>query len=167
VAGQLLTHDHESAQAIQSALAGAARNETLAVTQRLAALDALSDLRNGQAIPSLTKILIDTNPSIRAAARQTLCNLACRDFGYDIDAWSHWWAHNAQRHRVEWLIDSLSDDSATTRQAAFDELRAISRIYVGQYDDNVPEQRTRVQERYRQWWNETGRSALSAEQTTS
>ena len=167
VAGQLLTHDFESAQAIQSALSGAARNETLAVTQRLAALDALSDLRNGQAIPSVTRILLDANPSIRAAARQTLCNITCRDFGYDIDAWSHWWAHNGHRHRVEWLMDSLLDDSPTVRQSAFDELRAISRIYIGQYDDNVPEQRLRVQERYRQWWNEAGRAALSAEQIPS
>jgi hypothetical protein len=163
-AGQLLTHDAESAQALRGALSGAARNETLAVTQRLAALDALSDLREGQAIPAVSRLLQDANPSIKAAARQALSILACCDFLYDIDRWSHWWAHNGQRHRVEWLIDALTDDSSSIRQSAAEELRMITRLYVGHYDDNVLEQRSRVQERYRQWWEESGRAALSAEQ---
>ncbi len=163
-AGQLLTYDAESALALRSALSGAARNETLAVTQRLAALDALSDLREGQAIPAVSRLLQDANPSIRAAAQQTLSILACLDFGHDVDTWSHWWARNGQRHRVEWLIDALTDDSSTIRQAAGEELRMITRLYVGHYDDNVLEQRSRVQERYRQWWDESGRAALSAEQ---
>jgi hypothetical protein len=163
MAARLLRSDSESAAAIQSSLAGAARNESLAVTQRLAALDALSDLRYGQAVPALTRLLLDTNPSIRAAARQTLCNIACCDFQYDVDAWTHWWERNSQRHRVEWLIDGLVDDSAAIRQSVTDELRLLARLYVGQYDDNVPEQRLRVQDRYRQWWNDSGRAIHSAE----
>jgi len=163
-AGQLMKHDTESAAALRSALSGAARNETLAVTQRLAAIDALNDLRDGQAVPSISRLLLDSNPSIVAAARQALNTLACRDFGHDLDAWSHWWSRNGQRHRVEWLIDALIDDSATIRQSAGEELRTISRLYIGHYDDSVVEERARVQERYRQWWETSGRAALSAEQ---
>jgi hypothetical protein len=163
-AGQLMKHDTESAAALRSALSGAARNETLAVTQRLAAIDALNDLRDGQAIPSISRLLLDSNPSIVAAARQALNTLACRDFGHDVDAWSHWWSRNSQRHRVEWLIDALTDDSVAIRQSAGEELRTISRLYIGHYDDNVVEERARVQERYRQWWETSGRAASSAEQ---
>lgn len=163
-AGQLMKHDTESAAALRSALSGAARNETLAVTQRLAAIDALNDLRDGQAIPSISRLLLDSNPSIVAAARQALNTLACRDFGHDVDAWSHWWSRNSQRHRVEWLIDALIDDSTAIRQSAGEELRTISRLYIGHYDDGVVEERARVQERYRQWWETSGRAALSAEQ---
>ena len=163
-AGQLMKHDTESAAALRSALSGAARNETLAVTQRLAAIDALNDLRDGQAIPSISRLLLDSNPSIVAAARQALNTLACCDFGHDLDAWSHWWSRNGQRHRVEWLIDALTDDSAAIRQSAGEELRKISRLYIGHYDDTVLEDRVRVQERYRLWWETTGRSVLSPEQ---
>jgi HEAT repeat protein len=160
-AGQLLTHDSESASALRSALSGAARNETLAVTQRLAALDALSDLRDGQAIPSISRLLLDPNPSIVATARQALNTLACRDFGHDFDAWSHWWGRNGHRHRVEWLIDALLDDSPPLRQGAAEELRTISRVYVGHHDDNLVEERVRIQDRYRNWWETTGKALLS------
>lgn len=163
-AGQLLTHDAESAAALRNALSGASRNETLAVTQRLAALDALSDLRDGQAVPSISRLLLDSNPSIVAAARQALNTLACRDFGHDFEAWSHWWTRNGQRHRVEWLIDALLDDSAALRQSAAEELRTVSRLYVGHYDDNVVEERVRIQDRYRQWWESTGKLLLSPDQ---
>jgi hypothetical protein len=166
-AGQLLSHDSESALALRSSLAGAARNETLAVTQRLAALDALSDLRDGQSTPSLWRLLHDGNPSIAAAAQQALAVLAGRDFGHDIGAWEHWWERNRERHRVEWLIDALVDDSPNVRQSAMEQLRQISRIYVGYYDEHLIEERVRVQERYRVWWESSGRSALEASKSAS
>jgi hypothetical protein len=61
-------------------------------------------------------------------------------------------------------MDALIDDSAAIRQSAGEELRTISRLYIGHYDDSVVEERARVQERYRQWWETSGRAALSAEQ---
>ena len=161
-AGQLLAHDVDSALALRNSLSGAARNETLAVTQRLAAIDALSDLRDGLATPSLWRLLRDVNPSIAAAAQQALVVLACRDFGHDPDAWSHWWERNGTRNRVEWLIDALTDDSPNVRQSATEQLRQISRLYVGYYDDSLLEERSRVQERYRTWWETTGRASVMA-----
>ncbi len=162
-AGQLLAHDADSALALRNSLSGAARNETLAVTQRLSALDALSDLRDGLATPSLWRLLQDANPSIAAATQQALVALACRDFGHDLEAWTHWWERNGRRHRVEWLIDALTDDSPNVRQSATEQLRQISRLYVGYYDDNLLEERSRVQERYRIWWETIGRPSMAAE----
>ncbi len=166
-AGQLLAHDPESALALRGSLAGAARNETLAVTQRLAALDALSDLRDGQATPSIWRLLQDGNPSIAAAAEQALVVLAGRDFGHDVEAWEHWWERNKMRHRIEWLIDALLDDSPNVRQSAMEQLRQLSRIYVGYYDDGLLEERVRVQERYRAWWESSGQSVLGVSNTPS
>ena len=165
-AGQLLANDSESALALRGSLSGAARNETLAVTQRLAALDALSDLRDGQATPTLWRLLQDHNPSIAAAAEQALAVLAGRDFGHDIQAWEHWWERNKARSRVEWLIDALIDDSPNVRQSAMEQLRQISRIYVGYFDDNLLEERVRVQERYRTWWQSSGQGASNAPSAT-
>ncbi len=164
-AGQLLAHDADSALALRNSLSGAARNETLAVTQRLAALDALSDLRDGLATPSLWRLLQDVNPSIAAAAQQALVVVACRDFGHDVEAWSHWWERNSHRHRVEWLIDALTDDSPNVRQSAMEQLRQISRLYVGYYDDGLLEERSRVQERYRIWWETIGRPTSASGQS--
>jgi hypothetical protein len=161
-AGQLLAQDADSALALRNSLSGAARNATLAVTQRLAALDALSDLRDGLAIPSIWQLLQDANPSIAAATEQALIVLACRDFGHDAEAWTHWWERNGRRHRVEWLIDALTDDSPNVRQSATEQLRLTSRLYVGYYDDNLLEDRSRVQERYRLWWETVGSSSMKA-----
>jgi len=48
-----------------------------------------------------------------------------------------------------------------------EQLRQISRIYVGYYDEHLLEERVRVQERYRVWWESTGRAALETSNSAS
>lgn len=159
-AGQMLARDADAAPALRSALLATAGDRALIVTQRLAAIDALCDLRDVEAIPDLVTLLADPNPGTAAAALQALAVLARQDFGFDAAAWIEWWKANSGRHRMEWVIDALDHESPTIRQAAAEELRSLSRIYVGDYDDDSASERQRVKRKYRDWWESTGRASL-------
>jgi hypothetical protein len=158
LACQLLYRDPESGQALREALLRTAFSQQAVITQRLAAIDALSDLRDTQAIPKLIELLLDPNPGTAAGAKLALVILARQDFGYDTKSWEGWWQRNSGRERIEWVIDSLEHRQPAIRQAAAEELRAMSRIYVGDFDDDSPEARARVQKKYRDWWATGGRA---------
>jgi hypothetical protein len=157
LACQLLYRDLESAQALRQALLTTAFDKQAVITQRLAAIDALTDLRDVQAIPSLIELLSDPNPGAAAGAGQALVVLARQDFGHDQKKWQVWWQANAARERIEWVIDALEHRQPTIRQAASEELRLLSRLYVGDYDDESGEARAKVQKKYRDWWSSGGR----------
>jgi hypothetical protein len=154
---QLLYRDSDSANAVRQALLETAFDKHAVITQRLAAMDALTDLRDVQAIPSLIELLADPNPGTAAGAGQALVVLARQDFGYDQKKWNAWWQENAQRERIEWVIDALEHRQPSIRQAASEELRLLSRLYVGDYDDDSGEARAKIQKKYRDWWATGGR----------
>jgi hypothetical protein len=154
---QLLYRDSDSANAVRLALLETAFDKQAVITQRLAAMDALTDLRDVQAIPSLIELLADPNPGTAAGAGQALVVLARQDFGYDQKKWNAWWLENAQRERIEWVIDALDHRQPSIRQAASEELRLLSRLYVGDYDDDSGEARAKIQKKYRDWWATGGR----------
>ncbi|MGC4066988.1 MAG: HEAT repeat domain-containing protein [Polyangiaceae bacterium] len=158
LACQLLYRDADSALALRDALLRTAFSQQTVITQRLAAIDALSDLRDAKAIPKLIELLLDPNPGTAAGAKLALVVLARQDFGYDTKSWESWWTRNCDRERIEWVIDSLEHRQPAIRQAAAEELRAMSRIYVGDFDDDSPEARARVQKKYRDWWATGGRA---------
>lgn len=159
---QMLYRDPDSAQALRQALLETAASRQSVITQRLAAIDALSDLRDVQAIPQLIDLLSDSNPGTAASARQALIVLARQDFGYDATNWSTWWQQNGGRDRIDWMIDALDHRQPAIRQAAAEELRLMSRLYVGDFDDESTEAREKVQKKYRDWWAAGGRSASGA-----
>lgn len=158
LASQQLLRDPISAQALRDALLTIASDQRAVITQRLAALDALADLRDSPAIPRLIELLADTNPGTAAAAQQALTVLSRQDFGYDAKTWMTWWNNNAARDRIEWVIDALDHRAPSIRQAASEELRLVSRLYVGNFDDDSLEARARIQKKYRDWWAAGGRS---------
>ncbi|HMA91724.1 MAG TPA: HEAT repeat domain-containing protein [Polyangiaceae bacterium] len=158
LASQQLLRDPESAPALREALLHTAADRQAVITQRLAAIDAVADLRDSQAIPRLIELLADANPGTAAAAQQALTILARQDFGYDAKTWTSWWINNAGRDRIEWVIDALEHRLPAIRQAASEELRLISRLYVGNFDDDSTEARARIQKKYRDWWAAGGRS---------
>jgi len=157
VSCQLLYRDPDASQALRKALLETAFDRTAVITHRLAAIDALSDLRDVQAIPQLIELLSDGNPGAAAGAQQALVVLARQEFGYDVKSWNAWWTANAGRERIEWVIDALEHRQVSIRQAASEELRLMSRIYIGGEDDDTVEARARVQKKYRDWWASGGR----------
>ena len=93
----------------------------------------------------------------RRLGRSALALVTRQDFGTDAKRWLAWWAENKERHRLEWLIDSLMHEQAAVRAAAGEELKAITKEFFGYHDDLPRRERERAQARYREWWASVGR----------
>ncbi len=124
---------------------------------RHAAVEALSDIRDPDSVPSLIRILADSHRELAKSAHWGLAVLTRTDLGSDTRNWEKWWRKNAGRHRIEWLIDALMHENPDIRRAAGDELKNITKEYFGYYDDLPKRERAAAQARYRQWWETKGK----------
>jgi len=123
-------------------------------------VEALGRLRDKLAIEPILSLLhnahIEVIPNMIRALRQ----ITLRDFGNQTERWQSWWALNAQRHRVLWLIEGLRQNDEELRQ---DALRELVRI-VGEtmdYDAAASmEQREAGVRRWINWWEAKGRVQL-------
>ncbi|MFX8840797.1 hypothetical protein ABTM78_20800, partial [Acinetobacter baumannii] len=61
-------------------------------------------------------------------------------------------------HRIEWLVDALTDETPGIRRAAGDELKFITGETFGYYEDLPKRDRERAQQRFRDWWAQEGRA---------
>ncbi len=162
-AARMVQGDAAAREGTRSQLEELASDGALPATVRRAAVEALTDLREPHAVPSMIQLLGDEDREVSGAARWSLMVLTRQDFGVDQDRWSRFWATNHQRHRIEWLIDSLTHESRDMRRAAGDELKSISKEYFGYYDDLPEAERARVQGLYREWWEQEGRQRFTAQ----
>lgn len=125
---------------------------------RAAALDAMARLRHAALVPDLIAALADSEAEVVTAAHDALVLVTGQDFGNDARPWLAWWGPNSSRHRIEWLIDALTNDVSEIRRVAGEELRAITREYFGYSSELPPRDRHRTQQRYRDWWMTEGRT---------
>jgi hypothetical protein len=125
--------------------------------RRLLAIEAMGEIRAGAPVPTLIALLDDAADEIADAARRALLLITRQDFGREAPRWQEWWSANAGRHRVEWLIDALMHEQPSLRRAAGDELKLVTKEYLGYYDDLPKEGRERAQGLYRAWWEREGR----------
>jgi len=125
---------------------------------RAAAFAAMARLRQSGLVPDIVHGLADSDAQVVAAAQDALIQLTGQDFGNDARLWLKWWEQNAARHRIEWLIDSLTHEVSEIRLLAGEELRAITREYFGYSNDLPQRERYRAQQRYRDWWITEGRT---------
>jgi hypothetical protein len=126
--------------------------------QRHALIEAIADLRDGRAVPTVLRLLEDRSSDIVRSAHWALVVLARQDYGLSAAAWEEWWRHNSARHRIEWLIDALAHESQEVRRAAGDELKSSTKEYFGYYDDLPVAERQKAQNRYREWWENKGKA---------
>ena len=157
-AGRLMQSNVEARSMIQVGLAELLADNSRAEEQRHALIEAIADLRDGRAIPTLLRLLEDRSKDIVRSAHWGLVVLARQDHGLSPAAWEEWWRYNASRHRIEWLIDALLHDSADIRRAAGDELKSTTKEYFGYYDDLPVAERQKAQNRYREWWEAKGKA---------
>lgn len=129
--------------------------------RRALAIDALGETREALAVPALVPLLDDPDSEVSSAVRGALTTITRQDFGPSSAKWRTWWEANKDRHRLEWLIDSLMHDQAALRASAGEELKNITKEYFGYYDDLPKRERERAQSRYREWWNSIGRVRFS------
>jgi len=142
----------EARRAVQELTQSSDRNE------RIAAICAMSELREPAIVPDLVRALGDGDESVVEAAHDALVLVTRQDLGSDARRWLRWWEQNAQRSRMEWLIDALTHEVAEIRRAAGEELRALSKEYFGYASDLPARDRERAQQRYRDWWITEGRA---------
>jgi hypothetical protein len=156
-AGRMLSADHLASEALSTALSNVLVDSAKADDVRHMAIEAIADLREARAVPSLIRTLANGSKEIQRSAHWALVVLTRADYGDDADFWDAWWQENAERHRIEWLIDALVHESQEIRRAAGDELKSTTKEYFGYYDDLSPRERERAQGRYREWWSAKGK----------
>ncbi|MDP8999143.1 MAG: HEAT repeat domain-containing protein, partial [Myxococcota bacterium] len=126
--------------------------------ERAVAIGAMARLRHAALVPDLIAALSDSEGEVVGAAHDALTQVTAQDFGHDARPWLSWWTANASRHRIEWLIDALTNDVSEIRRVAGEELRVMTREYFGYSSDLPPRDRERTQQRYRDWWVTEGRT---------
>ncbi len=157
-AGRLMQSNAEASAMLQAGLAQLLTDAGRPEHQRHALIEAVADLRDGSAFPTVLRLLEDPSSDIVRSAHWALVVLARQDFGLSAAAWAEWWRMSSTRHRIEWLIDALSHDSADVRRAAGDELKSTTKEYFGYYDDLPIAERQKAQSRYREWWETKGKA---------
>ncbi len=156
-AARMLQNHPEARDGAQGQLEELATDTALPASVRRAAIEALTDLRQKQATPRMIELLDDPDREVSSGARWSLMVLSRQDFGADGTAWTRFWEANQGKHRIEWLIDSLTHENRDIRRAAGDELKSVTREYFGYYDDLPEAERVRAQTRYREWWDSEGK----------
>jgi hypothetical protein len=148
--------EHHGA-AISERLDSVAKDASAPAGKRLLAVEALGESREPTAVPALVALLGDEHADLAAAARNALVAIARQDFATDAEKWREWWGKNESRDRIEWLIDALMHDQASMRAAAGEELKTLTKEQFGYYEDLPRRERIAAQQRYRDWWEKTGR----------
>ncbi len=157
-AGRLLQINPEARAMLQTGLAELLADGARPEEQRHALIEAIADLRDGRAVPTVLRLLEDDSNDIVRSAHWALVVLSRQDYGLSAAAWEEWWRQSSARHRIEWLIDALSHESQEIRRAAGDELKSTTKEYFGYYDDLPVAERQKAQNRYREWWEAKGKA---------
>lgn len=138
---------------------------TRSMIRRAQAVQALGETREPLAFHVLLALLDDSLEIVSSAARIALVTVTRQDFVLDTAQWTAWWEENKERHRLEWLIDSLTHEQRAIRAAAGEDLKTATKEYFGYYEDLPKRERERAQARYREWWESVGRVRFSRAST--
>jgi hypothetical protein len=123
---------------------------------RLAALDAISVLRDASSVPILIELITHADKQISVPSYRALVAITCQDFAKSVKKWRAWYEANAGRHRVEWLIEALMHSDQTLRGAAGLELQKVTQVYYGYVAAAPKRDREQAQKRYWDWWRGEG-----------
>jgi hypothetical protein len=147
----------EGFEEVMKSLRGKAGDSQEALPSRLAALEAISVVRDPGSVELLISLGGHANRQLSVSAHRTLLALTAQDFGDSERKWKGWLERNKQRHRAEWLIDGLMHGEERVRGVAAVELQKLSQVYYGYVASAPKRERERAQERYREWWENEGR----------
>jgi hypothetical protein len=137
-----------------------ARAENAPLYERLAAIDAISVLRDPHCVSTLIDLIVHQDKQISVPAHRALTLITCQDFGKTPKKWRSWLSANASRHRVEWLIEGLMHADEPMRATAGLELQKLTQVYYGYVAAASKREREAAQKRYAEWWRTEGRSRL-------
>ncbi len=149
-------------EALLSEIGKVLRDQNATRGARIGVTEALGEMRESLAVPVLIRSLSDRDEELATVARRALIAITRQDFQRDEKRWLAWWGQNSARHRVEWLVDALTDETPGIRRAAADELKSITGETFGYYEDLPKRDRERAQQRFRDWWLQEGRAKFVA-----
>ncbi|MBK8717247.1 MAG: hypothetical protein IPN32_21240 [Deltaproteobacteria bacterium] len=129
-------------------------------TRQLYAARAVGTLRDIDAIGKLIDLLSSRDRFVQEAALESLCSITGQQLGLKPHRWKSWYGDNADRHRVEWIIDSLEHRDVPVRRWAADELTRITGHRVPFSAIGDKRARDLAIEAWTQWWTERGRAQL-------
>ncbi|MFO0692365.1 MAG: hypothetical protein U0230_02305 [Polyangiales bacterium] len=148
-------------QDVLDAVRVVAGNEKSEVERRVSAVRILGELRDDRAVELLVDLLGDGAASVAQQAHRSLVLITRQDFGTDAARWEPWVESNGDRHRIEWLIDSLLHPDEEIRRAASEELKALTQEYFGYHPAAPKKDRELAHRKYRQWWEQHGSQRFS------
>jgi hypothetical protein len=128
--------------------------------KRLHALTGIAALRDAGALKTLVDLLEDDDREVVRQAHAALVALTAEDLGPAARKWAAWVEKNGERHRIEWLIDALTNSDEALRTAAGDELKQLTQQYFGFHPSTTRREREVAQEKYRRWWQTEGKKQL-------
>ncbi|MEM8609916.1 MAG: HEAT repeat domain-containing protein [Myxococcota bacterium] len=124
--------------------------------EQITAIEALGRLRDVDSFEFLVSLLDSPSVEVIRGAHASLVRLACQDFGTHKKKWLAWHDRNLESHRVEWLIDALTNSDERLRRRASDELKHLTQEYFGYHPGHAKREREAAQQKYRRWWTEVG-----------
>jgi hypothetical protein len=86
------------------------------------------------------------------AAHAKLVAITKQDFGPKPKRWTAWWKQHQDDDRIDWLFEGLSHKAAEIREAAEQELRALTGEYFGYAFDLPRGPREAARARWQSWW---------------
>ena len=126
-------------------------------TRQVHAARAVGTLRDVDAVPDLINMLEHPEKRIRDIGLEALCSVTGQQFGGRAARWRTWWGANADRHRIEWIIETLSHKEPAVRRWASGELRRITGQPFALPVDGSKRDRDMVVRQWTDWWANEGR----------
>jgi HEAT repeat protein len=118
-------------------------------------------LRDIEAIPKLIDLLSSRDRFVQEAALESLCSITGQQHGLKPHRWKSWHVDNGDRHRVEWIIESLRHRDLPVRRWAADELTRITGHRVPFSPMGDRKAREMAVQAWTDWWKATGRARES------
>jgi hypothetical protein len=88
------------------------------------------------------------------AAHAELVAITMQDFGPKPKRWAAWWKQHEDDDRIDWLFEGLSHKTGEIREAAEQELRALTGEYFGYAFDLPRGAREAARARWQSWWTD-------------
>jgi hypothetical protein len=126
-------------------------------TRIQAAANAVARLADTHAIPDLLDAVARGDKG-SDHARRALIQLTAQDHGTSVRKWRAWWSKHRAQHRIEWLLEGLSQKDADIRRAAVEELRKLTGEFFDYQHDAPRRERESARQQWIDWWNAIGRT---------
>jgi len=125
------------------------KDPTVATT----AVQALTHLRDKNAVPAIIELLDSRDEVVVEAAQVALVTLTCEDLGKKSKRWQDWWQSRGAQSRIEWLLEGLAHKTPELRLLASNELYEVCGEYFGYHYDLPEREREEARQRWIAWWH--------------